>query len=262
MKIISICPSNTELCVYLGIENQLIAIDDHSDWPESIQSLPRVGPDLSINLDLVQSLKPDLVLASLSVPGMEKNIDGLQKRNIPHIVFNPQSLEDIAKDIQNLGNAVGLAEKAAEQSALFKSTIQRYKTISDTIKQKKSLYWEWWPNPLFTPGGGNWLTEISRLAGGYNIFEDVNLASVTVSHQDVFHRNPDYLCLAWVGVPLKKINPQIVRNRENWLGMKAIQNNQILIMEESLYCRPSPRLLVGLEKLANILHPEQFASMN
>ena len=79
MKIISqYVPSNTELCAYLGIENQLIAIDDYSDWPDSIQALPRVGPDLSINLDLVQELEPDLVLASLSVPGMEKNIEGLE----------------------------------------------------------------------------------------------------------------------------------------------------------------------------------------
>ena len=87
MKIISLCPSNTELCTYLGIEDQLIAIDDYSDWPDSIQTLPRVGPDLSINLDLVQSLEPDFVLASLSVPGMEKNIEGIKARGIPHLTF-------------------------------------------------------------------------------------------------------------------------------------------------------------------------------
>ena len=111
MKIISICPSNTELCAYLGIEDQLIAIDDYSDWPDSIQALPRVGPDLSINLDLVQELEPDLVLASLSVPGMEKNIEGLEERGIPHLTFNPQSLEDIANDLLTLGSAVGLQIK-------------------------------------------------------------------------------------------------------------------------------------------------------
>lgn len=258
MKIISICPSNTELCVYLGIEDQLIAIDDYSDWPDSIQHLPKVGPDLSINLDLVQSLKPDLVLASLSVPGMEKNIEGLQERGIPHLTFNPQSLEDIAQDLLTLGEAVGLSKKAAEQAAQFRATVQRYKEISDTIEQRPSLYWEWWPNPLFTPGRINWLTEISRLAGGYNLFEDVDLASVTVSSEDVLSRNPDYICLAWVGVPLKRINPKIVRKRENWADLTALQNDRIFIMEEPLYCRPSPRLLDGLEKLAAILHPEKF----
>lgn len=261
VKIISICPSNTELCVYLGIESQLIAIDDYSDWPNSIQTLPRVGPDLSINLDLVQTLEPDLVLASLSVPGMEKNIEGLEKRGIPHLTFNPQSLEDIANDILTLGNAVGLAEKAAVQAAHFRETILHYKTIADKIEHKPSLYWEWWPNPLFTPGGINWLTEISRLAGGYNLFEDIDLASVMISSEDVIKRNPDYICLAWVGVPLKRINPKLVQKRENWSEITALQNNKIFVLEEPLYCRPSPRLLEGLAKLAHILHPNNFPSI-
>lgn len=259
MKLISLCPSNTELCVYLGIDDQLIALDDYSDWPDSIQGLPRVGPDLSINLDLVQELEPDLVLASLSVPGMEKNIEGLEKRGIPHLIFNPQSLEDIANDLLTLGNAVGLADKASEQAAHFRATIQHYKAIAKKIEHKPSLYWEWWPNPLFTPGGVNWLTEISRLAGGYNLFEDIDLASVKMSPEEVIKRNPDYICLAWVGVPLKKINPKLVEKRPNWAEITALQKKQILVLEEPLYCRPSPRLLEGLAKLANILHPKEFS---
>lgn len=152
LKIISLCPSNTELCTYLGIEDRLIAIDDYSDWPETIQHLPKVGPDLSIDIDHVESLKPDLVLASLSVPGMEKNIEGLKERNIPHIIFNPQSLEDIAKDLLTLGKAMDLKEKAEEQAAKFRDAILQYKNIADKIETKPSLYWEWWPNPLFSPG--------------------------------------------------------------------------------------------------------------
>ena len=84
--------------------DHLIAVDDFSDWPESINRLPRLGPDLSIDMDKVESLKPDLVLASLSVPGMEKNIDELKKRKIPHIILNPQSLNDIADDLLLVGH--------------------------------------------------------------------------------------------------------------------------------------------------------------
>ncbi|MED3987702.1 ABC transporter substrate-binding protein, partial [Peribacillus simplex] len=190
MKIISLCPSNTELCTYLGIEDQLIAIDDYSDWPETIQHLPKVGPDLSIDIDHVQSLKPDLVLASLSVPGMEKNIEGLKERNIPHIIFNPQSLEDIANDLLTLGEAMDLKEKAEEQAAQFRDAILQYKHVADKIETKPSLYWEWWPNPLFSPGGVNWLSEISTLAGGYNLFEDVDMASIQVTSEEVQKKDP------------------------------------------------------------------------
>ncbi|WP_409302478.1 cobalamin-binding protein [Peribacillus sp. SCS-155] len=259
MKVISICPSNTELCAYLGIESDLIAIDDYSDYPDTVTSLPRLGPDLSINMDLVEELKPDIVLASLSVPGMEKNVEELKKRGIPHITLNPQSLQDIAADLVTLGEAVGIRERAEERAAYFLDAIQKFKDISETIEYRPSLYWEWWPNPLFSPGGINWLTEISRLAGGYNIFEDIELASIQIPSEDVIRRNPDYICLAWVGVPLKRINPAVVKKRHGWSHLSAVAEDKILIMEEPLYCRPSPRLLEGVEKLAKLLHPNEFA---
>lgn len=81
MRIVSLCPSNTELIAYLKCEHLLVAIDDYSDWPQSIQGLPRLGPDLSINMDAVEEAKPDLVLASLSVPGMERNIEELKNES-------------------------------------------------------------------------------------------------------------------------------------------------------------------------------------
>ncbi|RFU63999.1 cobalamin-binding protein [Peribacillus glennii] len=261
MKIISICPSNTELCAYLGIQDRLIAVDDYSDWPQSVASLPRVGPDLSINMDMVQGLQPDLVLASLSVPGMEKNITELEKRNIPHIVLNPQSLMDIANDLRTLGRAVGEAARGEDKAAEFLQIIERFQAISDTITNKPSLYWEWWPNPLFSPGGINWLTEISRLAGAYNLLEDIELASVQVKPEEIIQLNPDFICLAWVGVPEEKIKPDLVKKRNGWAELDAVKKDNILVLEEPLYCRPSPRLIEGLIKLAKNLHPKEYMDL-
>ena len=59
MKLISICPSNTEILTYFDFENELIAVDDYSDWPSSIENLPRLGPDLSIDVDMLENLEPD-----------------------------------------------------------------------------------------------------------------------------------------------------------------------------------------------------------
>ena len=92
----------------LGLIDQLVAVDDFSDWPKSINALPRLGPDLSIDMDKLESHEPDLVLASLSVPGMEKNIEELVKRKIPHIMLDPQSLDDIAEDLLTVEKHVGL----------------------------------------------------------------------------------------------------------------------------------------------------------
>ncbi|WP_172371101.1 cobalamin-binding protein [Sporosarcina jiandibaonis] len=258
MKLISICPSNTELLAYLGIIDQLIAVDDFSDWPESVNTLPRLGPDLSIDMDKLESLEPDLVLASLSVPGMEKNIEELEKRRIPHIVLNPQSLNDIAGDLLLVGKECGIEERAKIVHADYLAFIHEMKKRAPTAKHTPSLYWEWWPKPIFTPGRINWLTEISSIAGGLNEFRDVELASVQTDWEDVLQRNPDYILLAWVGVRSAKVNKEVVLKRPGWKDMPAIKNNRFSIMEEELYCRPSPRLLEGALRLGKMIHPEIY----
>ncbi|MCD7036232.1 cobalamin-binding protein [Metabacillus sp. GX 13764] len=260
MRLLSLCPSNTELAAFLGLEDQLAAVDDYSDWPESVASLPRLGPDLSINMDSVEKMNPDLVLASLSVPGMEKNVEELVKRQIPHIVFNPQSLDDIAEDLLTLSEACGLGETGRKFVSQYNEKITHYRSKAEQLQDKPRIYFEWWPNPIFTPGRINWLTEISALAGAVNIFEDVELASIQTDWKDVLSRNPDYIFLAWVGVSQKRMKPELVLKRQNSGSSAAVQRNQIHLLQEALYCRPSPRLLEGLEHLADLLHPGHFSS--
>ncbi|WP_270179854.1 cobalamin-binding protein [Alkalihalobacillus sp. CinArs1] len=255
MRIVSICPSNTELCAYLDLTSQLVGVDDFSDWPESIQELPRLGPDLSIDMEKVQALEPDLILASLSVPGMEKNIEALEALNLNYTVLNPNSLDDICNDLVTLGELTNKREEAVALTDRIQHMIEEYKEISASIEHKPEIYWEWWPKPIFTPGKTNWLTEISELAGARNIFRDVELASVQTDWEDVLRRKPDHICLAWVGVHQKKVNPVVVKKREGW---DELGETPIHILEEWLYCRPSPRLLTGLVKLASILHPDHY----
>ncbi|HHY22448.1 MAG TPA: cobalamin-binding protein [Bacilli bacterium] len=257
MKLISICPSNTELIGYLGLTDQLIAVDDFSDWPKSVKQLPKLGPDLDINIDKLESLQPDLVLASLSVPGMEKNIAALKARNIPHIVLNPNSLEDIKNDLLLVSEKAGVPKRGQALAEKFTTFIHSYRTMSKSVEKKK-LYWEWWPKPVFTPGGQNWLTEMSELAGGINIFADHNIPSVQSDWDTVCEREPDCLCLAWVGVELDKVKPELIYKRPRASELKALQNDQLFILEESLFCRPSPRLLIGLKKLGALIHPGAF----
>lgn len=262
MRIASLCPSNTELIAYLGLTHMLVGVDDYSDWPEAVNALPRLGPDLSIDMDKLENVKPDLVLASLSVPGMEKNIDSLKERNIPFITLNPQSLEDIAEDLYTVAKAVNIPEVGEEIVHTYLSEIEAMKNISKDIANRPTIYWEWWPKPVFTPGGTNWLTEISELAGGTNIFHKEEKANIQTDWDDILNRNPDYICLAWVGVRRKKVNPNILYKRPGWMNMDAIKRNNVHVLEEELYCRPSPRLLEGAIKLAKILHPEYYAQLS
>ncbi|MDQ0228998.1 cobalamin-binding protein [Metabacillus malikii] len=259
MRLISICPSNTELVAYLGLTDSLIAIDDYSDWPEHIKDLPRLGPDLSIDLQKVEELKPDLVLASLSVPGMEQNIAGLKERGIPYVVVpNPKSLSEIIDSLLFVGEATNSSERARQLAKKFSEILKQYEQLTEQIVTPKSIYWEWWPKPIFTPGKTNWITEISRLAGGRNIFADVPEASVKTEWTEVIKKKPDVICLIWVGVHKEKVNVKVVEKREGAENLSALKENKLYVLEEPLFCRPSPRLLVGLMKIAYLLHPDVY----
>lgn len=259
MRIISICPSNTELLAYLGLTDSIVGVDNYSDWPESIKKLPRLGSDLDIDMDKVEKLKPDLVFASLSVPGMERNIEKLEKRNIPYtIVPNPKTLSEVGESLLFVGMAANRQQKAKQLYTKYNSIIEYYRNLSKQAENLKKLYWEWWPKPVFTPGSSNWLTEISELAGGKNIFQDKLEASVQTDSEDVSKRNPDVMCAVWVGVQKEKVNPKVILKRPQIAQMEAIKNDQLYILDEPLFCRPSPKLLLGLSKIASILHPDIY----
>lgn len=242
MRIVSICPSNTEVCEYLGIEEQIVGVDDFSDLERT-----RLGPDLSIDMEKLAALQPDIVLASLSVPGMEKNVEALKRLGIPHIVTNPHSLDDIGRSIEQIASACGV--DGQEAGNRWTSTLEFYRSRIWTNHFR--LYWEWWPKPLFTPGGTNWLTEISTLCGGINIFQYSPEPSVQTNWETVLEKKPDVILLVWVGVMTDKVNVNVVKKRPGWDG------TPIFILEEKDFCRPSPNVLIGLEKLSQLLHSKK-----
>lgn len=262
VKMVSLCPSNTELLDFMGLTPNLIGVDDYSTWPPEVKELTRLGPDQNIDMDKVVQLKPDLVLASLTVPGMEKNIEALKERNIPFIILNPDNLTQIGENILQVGEAIDQKELAKLAFDRYHLLYEECKKSSQLIKEKPTIYWEWWPNPVFTPGSKNWLTELSELAGGQNVFANDDRASVKTDWETVQEHNPDYIFLNWVGVKLEKINPNLLQKRPGWPEMYALKNNRVKVLGDEPFCRPSPRLFIGLQKIRSILHPELFPTFN
>lgn len=258
MRIISICPSNTEILHYLGANEYVVGVDDFSDFPSDYAHLPRLGPDLSINIDLVQDLQPDLVIASLSVPGMEKNIAQLKEKEIPHITLNPKSWNDILKDVLLVGSYIHKQQEAQALVTHLTQMVEAIRSHIPSLLPVPRLYWEWWPKPVFTPGKKNWLTEVSELVGAYNVFADSPQESVQTNWQDVASRHPDLVMAIWTGIEKHRIKKEMFTNRADWQNTPLTNPDRIQICEEGWFCRPSPRLFVGMKHLAYLLAPSHF----
>lgn len=252
LRLVSLAPSNTEIVHALGLMEHLVGVDDWSDWPLAVKDLPQVGPDLHVDLDRVAALKPDLVLASLSVPGMECNVAGLEARGLPYIVLDPHSLSEIWANLRLVGERCGVGAKAEQVVTALTERVERVRSAARAAGGGARLYWEWWPKPIYTPGRRNWLTEIGAIAGCTNIFADYDVDNVRVDDPlEVVRRAPDFVLLAWTGAKRPSTGP--VYRRPGWEALPALREGRVHIMEEGLFNRPSPRLVDGLEHLWHTL---------
>ncbi|MFC4076001.1 cobalamin-binding protein [Salinithrix halophila] len=257
-RIVSICPSNTEILFALGLGDQVVGVDDYSDWPEAVNELPRLGPDLNIDIEKVKALKPDWVLASLSVPGMEKNIEKLERERIPHVVLYPDRIEGIPSDLVKVGRQAGVEYLARLLAEKFQSRLDEIKTRVPLNRPSPRLYWEWWPKPVFTPGKANWLTDVSQIVGGINVFGDDEGQAIQTDWDEVARRRPDFTLVAWTGVPIHRVKKSLILNRPPWKGLPFAREERVHILEEGWYCRPSQRILTGIQHLAHLLYPDVF----
>ncbi len=251
MRIISHSCSNTEILCALGCADYLVGVDDHSDFPEKvIQQLPKVGPDLGVDPDKVNSLKPDLIIASDTVPGHDRVIAKLKKTGIPMLVTAPRSLEDIASDMIKIASALGIPKRGERLAAEFLEQLA-LNTVSHPITRPKVLI-EWWPKPVIVPGRQSWASQLIHLAGGTNPLADDNCQSREVSSEEACSINPDIIVISWCGVPTKNYRPQIVTRRPDWQSINAVKHNRVIPVSEAFLGRPGPRLIDGLRILKRI----------
>jgi len=252
MRIVSLCPSNTELLFALGLGPHVVGVDDWSDWPEDVKALPRVGGDLNADLDRVQALRPDLVLASLSVPGMERNVEGLKERNLPHLVLDPHSLDEVLADFLTVGQTCGVRTRAEQ---IVSDAHQRIEAVRRRRSARRvvRIYWEWWPKPLIAAGRLSWVHQMSQLVGGRNVFHDVDQPSRVVTDAEVIERDPQVLMICWCGTLQRIQETSRVSSRPGWEGVAGVVAGHVHCVPEALFGRPSQRLLEGLEMLDGLV---------
>lgn len=251
MRIVSHTCSNTEIVCALDCAHLMVGVDDHSDYPADIVAgLPRVGPDLELDVDAVCALRPDLVLTSLTIPGHEKNLANLQAAGLPLLVCAPESLSDVADDILRIGRAMGVPERAQNLADHFRAEL---KVPRRECVERPRVLVEWWPKPVIVPGAQSWVTELLELAGGVNPFADRPVASEPITDDEAVAAAPDAVVIAWCGVDEEKYRPHIVRRRPAWRSLPAVRNDRIYPVTEAWLGRPGPRLTHGLRALQTIV---------
>ncbi len=249
MRIVSLCPSNTEIACALGLGPHLVGLDRSSDWPPEVVHLPRVGPDTSVDVAAIAALKPDLVLSSLSVPGMERNVEALDAAGLPHVVLDARSIPDVFTSIRVVGRFFGKGAHAETIVAAMQARLEAVEAKARVLPRRARVFLEWWPKPVIVPGRACWTTEMIRIAGGESVFGHLDVRSTPIETDAVPPTSPDVLLTCWCGVPHERQKPEKLRERPGWEDIPGVRSGQVFAAEERLFGRPGPRLVEGVEWL-------------
>ena len=201
MRIVSLACSNTEIVCALGSADLLVGVDDHSDFPtEVVAELPRVGPDLEIDMDAVLDLGPDLVLASLTVPGHERVIKELEETGLEVLVLEPVTLHDVYANIREIAHALGVAERG---EVLVEEMQAELVDRGAAVKRPRVVV-QWWNRPTIAPGALSWVTDLLELVGAANPIGREAVKSRPISDDELAFLNPDAVVVSWCGVKPEK----------------------------------------------------------
>lgn len=249
MRVISLACSNTEIVCALGCADLLVGVDSHSDRPaDVVEALPRVGPDLEVDVDAVADLEPDLVLASLTVPGHERVVAGLEEAGLEYLAPEPVSLNDVYASVREIARALGVPERG---EALIREMRSEF-VDRGSARVRPQIVVQWWPRPTVAPGARSWVTDLLRLVGAENPFGGEPVKSRPVSDDELAALDPDALVLSWCGVRPEKVRADVVLNNPALQGVKAVRNAQVYCVPEAYLGRPGPRLVGGYRALRGI----------
>jgi iron complex transport system substrate-binding protein len=257
-RIVSMAPSITEIIFALEKEDSLVGVTDFCSYPPETSSLPKVGGYLNPNLEKLVTLRPDLVIIQGNHAKLEKIC---KKRGISILYVNMDSISTIYQGIETLGRALHCRERAGNLCTYISNGLESIqRDVNRATRQKVFICLSRSPGSLanlYTVGGSSFISEILKLAGGVNIFDDVMQPYPEASKESLIKRAPEIIIEMRPGENISSDRrKQIISDWDSFQGVPAIKNKRIHILTEDFILIPGPRVAVAARLIAETLHPE------
>ena len=295
MRICSLLPSATEMSYALGLGDSLVGVSYACDYPNEAASLPVVSHSLRdvkhldsgeidalvqqaransnpmywIDEELLASLRPDLIItqelcevcaiASGSVFETAAKVLDYQ----PEILtMRPSGVDDILQNVSNLANAAGVPERGEELRGSLEARIKRVTDGLPSNADRPRVVCLDWLDPLRNTG--QWLPEISEMAGGEEGLAIPRGQSRELSWDEVQNYAPEYLMIMPCAFGPER-SRQEARDKltalPGWKDLPAVHNQHSFVFDGRVPSRHGPRVVDVLEGLAEVLHPERFSGL-
>ncbi|MEW6042604.1 MAG: ABC transporter substrate-binding protein, partial [Elusimicrobiota bacterium] len=255
-RIVSLSPDNTEILFALGLGDKIKGVTEYCDFPARAAEKAKIGGFASPNVELIVQLRPDLVVANKI---HEKTVKQLENLGITAVAFDAKNINGVLEKIKSIGRISGKTEDSKALVDKMQREIVKVtrKTMSLPEHKKPRVYFEIWHDPLTTGGGSSFLNSVIEAAGGRNIAADEGKDWIQINPEILLKKDPQVVFFIGHFTSEKTRREIMVRN--GWSGITAVKNGRLYkFPDENLVVRPGPRVVKGLEKMAEMLHPELF----
>ena len=258
-RVVSLAPSNTEILFSVGAGPQMVGRDSFSDYPPEAKKVADIGGGVgSLNMELILSKKPDLVLASPLTP--PEQIANLDKAGLTvYVLPNPKTFDDLYANLETVGKLTGHDQDAAKLVDSLKARVQAVTDKVANVAERPIVYYELDatdPSAPYTSGPDTFVDLLIRTAGGENFGSDLKGDWVQISIETLLLRQPDYIVLG--DNTYGGATPAQEKARPGWNALKAVQDGKIFTFDDNTVSRPGARLVDGLEAMAKLIHPDLF----
>ncbi len=240
-RIVSLAPNLTETLFALGAGDEVVGVTSYCNYPPAAQTREKVGDFINPSLEKIVSLRPDLILLEKwSSSKVSRRLSQLDLRVFETI--SPVSIQQVYELIGQVGEATGRRREATDLAALMRRRIETAKQRSIRFRNHPSVYVEIDP-PSWTVGRRSYTSEAIAIAGGRNLFDDIDRPSLLVSKEKVLEKNPDVI-LSFT------VKAAEIKARPGWGDIKAVKEGRIIDdFNRDLLSRGTFRLVEGIEKL-------------
>ena len=193
-RIISVVPSQTELLFDLGLEDEVIGITKFCIHPEKwFRSKTRIGGTKTLNLDLIQKLNPDLIIANKE-ENTQEEIEHLSEL-FPVWISDITSISDAVAMIENIGI---ITERVEESKKIASKINEDFSSLPNFDLKAVYLIWN---NPIMCAGNDTFINEVLTKLGINNLINESRYPEIT--HSQLQKLNPEWLMLSSEPYPFK-----------------------------------------------------------
>jgi iron complex transport system substrate-binding protein len=244
-RIVSLSPTATETLFAIGAGDQVIAVDEQSNYPAEAPKTDLSG--YTPNLEAIVGYQPDLVVASLDPGGL---VDGLKATGVPVVIQDAAvTLDDTYTQIEQLGAATGRVGDAAEVVANMKSDIDEL--VAGVTKPAPPLsYYHELDDTLYTVTSTTFLGNIYALAGLENIADAADKDGSgypQLSAEFLLQANPELIFLA--DTKCCGQSAETVAARPGWSALQAVELGNVIPLDDDIASRWGPRVVDLLEAI-------------